>query len=123
MNPPHKPLYRSKEDREKGICTCGLPTQDYIHQLGWPLLVIATSEDRGEAYAKFLGLVNYKVHTEINKVQGMRVRGVVVTPEYIALNGHNHVAELELFYVAFQVSSYGPSEGMGYISKKEENNG
>lgn len=50
----------------------------------WPALVIATSIPAGMEYAKVLGLRNFSVRTTMEKIQGMRIRSVVVTPGYLS---------------------------------------
>ena len=47
------------------------------------MLVIATDNLAGDDYAKVMGLENYLVRNEIEKIQGLRFRAVVVTPGFI----------------------------------------
>lgn len=48
-----------------------------------PILIVATSQRSGEQYARSLGLLyNYKIVSSVERTQGLRCRGVVITPGY-----------------------------------------
>lgn len=50
----------------------------------WPAVVIPTTIEAGMEYAKILGIKNYVVSNEINKIQGLRIRAIIPTPGYLA---------------------------------------
>lgn len=47
-----------------------------------PILVLASMQSRGDRYAESLGLKNYIVRDAQNYLNGLKIRGVVITPGY-----------------------------------------
>lgn len=49
----------------------------------YPVLVIGTTNEAAEEYAKILRLDDYIVQNTLDKIQGIRMRAIVVTPGFI----------------------------------------
>lgn len=47
-----------------------------------PLVVVASSPGAGREFAEVARLENYRVVTDVNKAQGLRTRGVIITQGY-----------------------------------------
>lgn len=48
----------------------------------YPAIVLATSKRAGKTYAEMLGLKNYKIVMTREALEGIRTRGIVITPGY-----------------------------------------
>lgn len=69
-----------------------------------PLVVVASSPGAGKEFAEVARLDNYRVVTDVNKAQGLRTRGVIITQGYWA-KVHRAQWEAEAVYDAVNQSS------------------
>lgn len=57
---------------------------DESTSIEYPIVVLATSKEAGEAYCKVLGLSNYRVVTNQAHTQGIRMRAMVISPGFLS---------------------------------------
>lgn len=65
-----------------------------------PVVILATDRRAGEKWARTVGIVNYIVVTSERDLQGLRIRGIVVTPGYFDRAIGYMLAYTKLFDVA-----------------------
>jgi hypothetical protein len=70
-----------------------------------PVLILAVSKEAGEKYAEVLRVPNYRVETEIQKIQGRPIRSVIVSPGYLEAARTAFYDKMDAYGAAMQTAS------------------
>ena len=84
---------------------------DMTNISNYPVLVLSTSKEAGEKYAEVLRLDNYRICTKLLDTQGIRYRGVIVSPAYLARVVQTFDQTLDAFWASEQSQQYEQERG------------
>jgi len=70
-----------------------------------PVLIIATSKEAGELYAKDLLVPNYKIATSVPEVQGWPIRSIIIAPAYLEAASNAYYDRLDTYFAGMQTVS------------------
>lgn len=70
-----------------------------------PVLILATSKEAGELYAKELQVPNYEIELDKSKIQGRRVRSVIISPGYFEAAMNAFHDKMEAYNVGMQTAT------------------
>jgi hypothetical protein len=67
-----------------------------------PVLIIATSKEAGELYAKELQVPNYKIGIDVKDAQGWPIRSIIVSPAYFDAAREAYYDKLDAYFAGLQ---------------------
>lgn len=70
-----------------------------------PVLILATSKEAGELYAKELQVPNYVIELDKSKIQGRRIRSIIISPGYFEAAMNAFYGQLESYHVGMQTAT------------------